>query len=420
MVRLVGVAVWVRTGRGWLVGLALGLLVTAGTASSRVLGLSGSRGLGVVAPGFVSSLQSVSCVSVADCWAVGWFASRHSGALSEALRWDGSTWSLAATPNPVGTSTMDYNELSGIACVSASNCWAVGYAQSAPGPALNLVLRWNGHSWSRVSVPQPDGTSSAYPDSTNHLNGVACVSASDCWAVGDYHPWPRNQALHWNGRRWSAVAMPQPAGTGTDHTNHLAAVTCSSASECWAVGYLQSRQVTGNQILRWDGASWKRAPTPGPGSGTGFPSYQLYGVTCASGPSCWAVGEITNHAGVHLDEALRWHAGKWSQTSVPQPAGSHPNALLGVACASRTNCWAIGDLGEHSAQRNQAQHWNGRRWSIAKTPDPAGTTSGAVNVLSGISCATTSSCWTIGYAQPSGKTSLNEALRWNGTGWSTR
>jgi len=46
----------------------------------------------------------------------------------------------------------------------------------------------------------------------------AAVSADDVWAVGSQDT-PggvgRNRALieHWDGRRWSAVAIPDPAGT---------------------------------------------------------------------------------------------------------------------------------------------------------------------------------------------------------------
>src|SRR5207302_4510573 len=42
----------------------------------------------------------------------------------------------------------------------------------------NLIERWDGTSWTIVSSPNTSATDS------NHLKAVTCVSASDCWAVG--------------------------------------------------------------------------------------------------------------------------------------------------------------------------------------------------------------------------------------------
>jgi hypothetical protein len=43
---------------------------------------------------------------------------------------------------------------------------------------------------------------------SNQLGGAACTSSRNCWAVGSYGSIDvgseRNQALHWNGKKWSA------------------------------------------------------------------------------------------------------------------------------------------------------------------------------------------------------------------------
>jgi len=66
---------------------------------------------------------------------------------------------------------------------------------------------------------------------------VTCTSASDCWAVGDYNTgsvggW-RALIEHWNGTAWSIVTSPNTSGT----QYYLRDVTCASASDCWAVGH---------------------------------------------------------------------------------------------------------------------------------------------------------------------------------------
>src|SRR5205807_6455954 len=72
--------------------------------------------------------------------------------------------------------------LYGVTCVSASDCWAVGFSQSLVGTSninQTLIERWDGTAWAIVSSPNTAALS-------NYLDGVTCVSASDCWTVGYY------------------------------------------------------------------------------------------------------------------------------------------------------------------------------------------------------------------------------------------
>jgi hypothetical protein len=134
-------------------------------------------------------------------------------------------WSIVSSPN---TSATENNALRGVTCVSASECWAVGY-YLADNAAQTLIERWDGTSWSIVSSPNTSATQS------NFLLGVTCASASECWAVGYYYnDNVISQTLieRWNGTSWEIVSSPN---TSTKDYNALSGVTCVSASECWAV-----------------------------------------------------------------------------------------------------------------------------------------------------------------------------------------
>src|SRR5207248_10865797 len=139
------------------------------------------------------------------------------GSANVALRWNGRSWSEVSTPNSGGTS-----QLEDVACISATNCWAVGSVGTNGGAvALNEALRWNGSSWSKVATPNPGGTASV---DDNYLYGVACTSATNCWAVGQYgggNSGNATQALRWNGKSWAQVATPSPGGTGRNAGNQL-------------------------------------------------------------------------------------------------------------------------------------------------------------------------------------------------------
>ena len=96
------------------------------------------------------------------------------------------------------------NELFGVAAVSATNIWAVGFianTTAAGSVQQTLIEHWNGTSWSVVSSPNPG--------SSPVLSGVAATSATNAWAVGNSG---FNQTLvrAWNGTKWSVVEESQP------------------------------------------------------------------------------------------------------------------------------------------------------------------------------------------------------------------
>ncbi len=94
-----------------------------------------------------------------------------------------------------------------------------------------------------------------------------------CWAVGGYgkaNGATVNQALYWNGRKWSLTRTSNPAGTGPADNNLLYNVSCASLKTCWAVGadFGYSGPVVA-EALRWDRDSMVCcAHTPAPPSGS--------------------------------------------------------------------------------------------------------------------------------------------------------
>jgi hypothetical protein len=105
--------------------------------------------------------------------------------VNQAVRWNGRKWAQAATPDPDSTGPGANNQLTGVSCTAPGNCWAVGYdgaVSGGPGPVLNEALRWNGTRWSLHATRDPGGTGNG---DVNLLNAVRCTSATFCWAVGD-------------------------------------------------------------------------------------------------------------------------------------------------------------------------------------------------------------------------------------------
>src|SRR4029077_16788849 len=274
-------------------------------------------------------LTGVTCASPSDCWAVGYY---YNGSVIQTLieRWDGTSWAIVSSPN---TSTTQPNYLYGVTCVSASDCWAVGtyYNGSA---YQTLIERWEGTSWAIVSSPNTGATDN------NYLRGVTCVSASECWAVGYYyHDILPVQTLieRWEGTSWAIVSSPN---TSAAENNNLYGVTCVSASECWAVGnYYNESSIAQTLIERWEGTSW--AIVSSPNTSTTHDN-DLYGVTCPSARACGVVGFYYTDTFIAQTLIERWEGTSWAIVSSPNTSTTQANFLQAVTCVSASECWAVG------------------------------------------------------------------------------
>ena len=73
---------------------------------------------------------------------------RRRSILTEALHWNGAKWSHVKTPSPGGTANNADSELFAVRCSRPGDCWAVGQSETPTGRFKNVLLHWNGTSWS--------------------------------------------------------------------------------------------------------------------------------------------------------------------------------------------------------------------------------------------------------------------------------
>jgi hypothetical protein len=258
----------------------------------------------------------VFCTGHANCWAVGFYFSSLTTetGFNEVLHWNGTTWSQVTVPSPGGTAPSDISELFSVRCIAAGNCWAVG-EYTANGALLNQMLHWNGTRWSLAATPNPGGTGSG---KVNQLFDVLCKTATNCWAVGDDGSavsQTLNEVLHWNGTKWSPAATPNPGGTSANDINVLLSIRCPGSGTCLAVGgygTFTSPAISLNQALLWNGTTWTQVTTPNPaGTTTDGDTNVLLGIGCTSPSNCWAAGFVANPPGSG-GEALHWNGAEWS------------------------------------------------------------------------------------------------------------
>jgi hypothetical protein len=300
------------------------------------------------------------------------------------LRWNGTRWRQVPSPTPA---EINGSGLSGVAATSPCNAWAVASYQSG-NVWKTLTLRWNGTRWRRVPSPTPAaGVQGA------ELTGVAATSARNAWAVGyTVAQVAKTVVLRWNGTTWKRVPSPTPAAGGT-----LNAVAASSARDAWAVGQTGAGTTL---ILRWNGAAWKRVPSfsPNPLSAGAL----LAGVAAVSARDAWAVGFTAPQPDTANALILHWNGTSWRR--VPSPTGEL--ALGSVAAVSARDAWAVGvDAGGSGYIRTLILRWNGTVWT--RVPSPVGQ-------LSGVAAVSARNAWAVGFTNRTGNTLI---LRWNGTRW---
>ena len=288
--------------RGWLrlaVVLAVLLAALGGAAPASADTVTKVTGTSV--------LEGVACGSATNCWATGNSGGQATGAV------------VPITSGVPGTvyQVSGANDLHAIACPTATSCLAVGTGNFASYGAIVQIS--NGH-------PGPATTLSG----TAYLRGVACSTSTFCVAVG----W---QTGNYNGAN-ARIGVVVPIDNGSPGAVELISgtldvdgVACPTTSSCVAVGTAPTGpgQSAGVIVPISGGTAGSPATVPA--------TSELLGVACASAADCVAVGPIPGGNGsgavVPIDNGA-------AGAAMPVPGGA---GVWGVACASTTQCWAVGN-----------------------------------------------------------------------------
>ncbi len=313
------------------------------------------------------------------------------------------------------------NYLYGVKALSPTDVWAVGYycAANCAGNSQTdqtLIEHWNGTAWTQVASPDPSGR-------LDRLFAVTATSATDAWAVGYYcasnclsaNEVERTLVLHWNGTSWSQVTSPNP------FSDELTTVTATSATDAWVVGYyctagcLAAGGTEGTLIEHWNGTAWSSVPSPNPGP-PGNTAGFLFGAGATGTGDAWASGTYcASNCGtpsqVYRNLIEHWNGTAWSKVAAPTPYGD-PN-LFNLSADSPADAWAVGYDNASSGSKSMVLHWNGTAWTEATSPNP-----GDPVLLYGVSSRSPTDAWTAGqYMNSTNFLWHTLILHWNGSAW---
>jgi hypothetical protein len=220
--------------------------------------------------------------------------------------------------------------LSGVSCLSPSGCLAVGHSQGRAG-IHTLAEAWNGVRWSLQPAPDPNG------GTHNTLNAVSCALGAaglGCTAVGSTSGRPL--AVRLDAAGWSVQTA---AEGGRGQFSELSGVSCPTLTFCTAVGTIRRSTGTSLMVERWDGLTWSLQVAPNPSARFS----ELAGVSCVTATACTAVGSRLTHTGARPTLAEHWDGRSWTIQRTPNPASSSASFLRDVSCSSPSACTAVGD-----------------------------------------------------------------------------
>ena len=335
-----------------------------------------------------NELADVSCPSSSRCVAVG---SDHYLGNGFMEFWNGSKWKMNGT----------FSEMKAVSCPTAN--WCMTVAKNENG---GWVLEWIEPFTSFVSEAKTPPTPSGGTEV--RLKDVSCSSASACTVVGRYSASGvyKPYVARWSGSSWSLQTAPSP-GEGTA-LEALLSVSCPSSTFCMAAGTAAGKPFA----ERWNGSEWTTQTAPNPEGGS---EASLEGVSCSSASDCMAVGSF-KVSGLRKTLTERWNGSSLAVVASPNPSGKEGNAVLrSVSCLSASSCFAAGSFAYPasgaSGETTLVEAWNGSEWSIQTSPNPEGN---SFSSLAGISCSSAVACTGVGQSRAgltSSKT-INLAERW--------
>jgi hypothetical protein len=252
-------------------------------------------------------------------WAVGSYlnSAYQDRALIEVWNPQTQSWSIADNPQPGSRRDMAF----GASALSPNDVWVVGDQEGANGVFETLAEHWDGSSWTVAPTPDPGAAG-------NHLYAVDAVSPDDVWAVGESLTGTQGVPLveHWDGSSWTVV--PTPATSGSDKL--LDGVTVSRSGDVWAVGEADSPAGGGQPlVMHLDPVQgWQVPALPALPKAANW-SY-LYGAAIDGNGDVWADGTYVDPTTDNNNElVLHTVNGKWKLATVPEP-GSGSNIPSGL------------------------------------------------------------------------------------------
>jgi hypothetical protein len=331
---------------------------------------------------------------------------------------------------PASTRVVRSAGLFATACTGAGSCTAGGDYQAAGRPIEPMVATQSHGRWSPgIGLRLPAG---AATQPYAQVNGIACRSAGNCVAVGDYEYGRSNslQAFLATESRgvWARAFTPRlPVNAAAPVSAQLEAVACLHDGSCVAVGSYQDSSGNAQTMTLAKPASgpWRQATEiVSPPGAASNPDAFMTGIACSAPGTCAAVGNysvspVRFEAMGAVESRGAWH--RAAEITLPRGAiASTFTAITSISCLATGPCLGVGQYAVSATQsRAMAVAESKGRFgpAAAITAVPRGASPAASTYLLGVSCRPSGACFAVGGGRNKAGHSVAMYMVRNGARW---
>jgi len=314
---------------------------------------------------------------------------------------DSPVANLSELPLPLAAGPIPNVYANDVACPSAGNCTAVGQFQDTIGITHAQALNLSGSTWTTTQIAAPNDA----PDYTvSDLNGVSCVSVGNCVAVGDYTVSTVKQesfyAVETSGvwARGQVMPLPGDARAAPAQTTFLSASCVPGGTTCRMIGeYVTTAGAINSVVNTYTFGTGLTGGSIELSPGPGLLDIGLDSISCVDNQNCVAVGsQLSSVAEVASYVELK--AGVWQSPGVlTNPAGAVPASefLSSVSCVGQGDCVAAGDWTDANSTAH-AETYTISGWAWSGAVDVATASSYSNPAADDLSCSTITTCTLVG------------------------
>jgi hypothetical protein len=326
--------------------------------------------------------------------------------VAHVAKWNGTSWSaLGAGVSGGGViSGTLVGALTSFDDGSGPALYAAGVFDHAGGVAADNIAKWNGTSWSPLSIGLAYQDSyqialAVYDDGT----GPALYVGGDFGEADDLYT---NYIARWNGSAWSAV------GTGLDDGVSTLVVFDDGSGPALFIGggFLNAGGAPAGRVAKWNGTSYSAV---GIGMSDGVSSLRVHDD--GTGPSLYAGGDFEQADFTDASHIAKWNGSTWSEvgggtnhgvnTLCVYDAGHGPRLIAGGLLTTAG-----------SAAADFVASWNGSHWSGLGTHGGFGLDD-TVRSLLAFDDGHGAALYAGGDFTHAGETACNSVAKWNGSYW---
>jgi hypothetical protein len=260
-----------------------------------------------------AALVAITCLSAGNCVATGHYRVNVNSMQAMVETETNGTWNQATEiTQPSNPNSEVQDTPAAVSCSSASNCTIVGQYLTDNNQNEAMVATETAGSWSpltELSLPSNASTGTSPGSQLADLNGVSCTAAGSCIAVGDYTDGSGASqvmtAAEANGS-WGAgaeLALPTNTDTATGRQSaDLNGIACVSAGSCTAVGEYRNSSANLVGLVASSGAPALSVTTASLPSAVGGKAYHAQlSATGGTGRYTWSVRSGSLPRGLHLN-----------------------------------------------------------------------------------------------------------------------